>query len=248
MAKNLRQARISSPKTRRLYRLELDSRTMLLMVGLLALTGVVVFYLGMLSGMGMRSADEFPLVASISPTPPAQPGDETLSFNRNLRSDSQAPERLNVTDGRLSKRTRELLSQAQRELVLEEVSPPRLPKTTAPLQPQVARPSLPRIAPPAAPQTAAPQRQPSVSARNASTSSGVYTVQVFSSRSQDKAQSLVTKLRRQGFSAYLNQFKAVDRSTWFRVRVGRTNRQSAESLKQRLIKEAKLRDPNVLRL
>ena len=41
MTKKLRQARISSPKTRRLYRLELDGRTMLLMVGLLALAANV---------------------------------------------------------------------------------------------------------------------------------------------------------------------------------------------------------------
>lgn len=251
MTNKLRQTKISSPRTRRLYRLELDGRTMLLMVGLLALTGVVVFYLGMLSGMGMRGADEFPPVASITPTPPAQPGDETLTFNRNLRSDDQTPERLNVSDGRLSRRTNELISQAQRELVLEEVAPQRVPITTAPTQPQAAKPTLPRTAPPTVPQTAqpaAPRRHPIASTSNTSTSNGVYTVQVFSSRSLDKAQSLITKLKRQGFSAYLNQFKAAGSKTWFRVRVGRTNRQSAETLKQRLIKEAKLRDPNVLRL
>jgi cell division protein FtsN len=249
MATNIRQGKLSAPRTRRQYRLEVDGRTMMLMVGLLVLTGVVVFYLGMLSGMGMRGAEAFPPVAGITPnaTPPNAPQgaeEQALTFNQELQAGQEQSQGLTVSDSQISRRTRDLLNRAERELVLEETTPPAAPK--APAQPQASQPAAPRASEPTAPSV---NRAPAPSNPPATSSSDTqYTVQVFSSTSQEKAQALMTKLRRQGFNAYLNQFQSAQNRTWYRVRVGRSGKADAEALEQRLRKETDLRDTAVLHL
>ena len=249
MATNIRQGKLAAPRTRRQYRLEVDGRTMMLMVGLLVLTGVVVFYLGVLSGMGMRGANAFPPVAGISPnathqTAPQDAAEQALTFNQELQAGREESQGLTVSDSQISRRTRDLLNRAERELVLEETTPPTTP--SAPAQPQASRPATPQPTEPAAPavsRAAAPGNPP------AAGSNGVqYTVQVFSSTSQEKAQALMMKLRRQGFNAYLNQFQSAQNRTWYRVRVGRSSKADAEALQQRLRQETDLRDTAVLHL
>ena len=77
---------------------------------------------------------------------------------------------------------------------------------------------------------------------------GEYTVQVFSSQSQDRARELMNRLLNQGFPAYLNRYEGSDKQVWYRVRVGRTDRGGAESLQSRLRTEGKLKNPQVQKL
>ncbi|MBI3993932.1 MAG: SPOR domain-containing protein [Candidatus Lambdaproteobacteria bacterium] len=284
MATSANPAKFLSSKHSRTYRLEMEGRTLMLLVGLLALTGLVVFYLGMLSGMGLRDANTAAPVAGLVPATPsaasgpnaqgaAQPtGEEalkpeSLSFNQSLTGDKAALEGLRITDSGVTQRTEALLTRAERELVLEEVPVPKQPLAAGPAAPQVVKPSA---AAPAAPQVARPSAAaPAASRANAATPAparqpqaptapqaaaptangdGAYTVQVFSSQHADNAQELVSNLRRQGFNAYMNQFQAANSKTWYRVRVGRgATKAEAETLKERLMREANIKSPAVLR-
>ena len=260
MATSANPAKFSSSKPGRTYRLEIEGRTLMLFVGLLALTGVVVFYLGMLSGMGLRDANTAAPVAGLVPAKPStqQTGDEalkpeTLSFNESLTGDKAILEGLKITESGVTQRTEALLSRAERELVLEEVPVPKQPLAAAPAVPQVAKPAAPAAASRATNAAPAQARQPQAPAtprvsRPATNEDGAYTVQVFSSQNANNAQELVSSLRLKGFNAYMNQFQAANNKTWYRVRVGRgATKAEAEALKQRLLRDANVKAPAVLR-
>lgn len=246
MAKPAKPGKLSSSRPGKTYRLDMEGRTIVMLVGLLALTGIVIFYLGMLSGKGLRDANSGAQVAGLIRTQPAttatQP--ESLTFNQAINADNPAIDELKITEDRIAKRTEALLSRAERELVLEEVPLPNRPVAPAVSRPAASTRSNTRIATPTAPKSNPPAPVKLASSK----SSGVYTVQVFSSQNSTKAQDLVSNLRRKGFDAYMNQFQAANNKTWFRVRVGRNTKSIAESLKQRLIREAKMKAPAVLRL
>lgn len=228
MANPIRRSPLLSSRTAP-YRLELERRTLYLLLGMLALTGVVIFSLGVVTGMGMRVPAGALPVATQSPAPaeeePAPPQSESLAFNEGLKKGtSPTLEGLKINEASVSKQTKTLLERAGRELKLEEVQPKPPPAAKARPQPPAAAPN-----PPAA-------------------DTERYSVQVFSSQHRENARDLMVKLKKLGFDAYMNQFQGPDRRTWFRVRVGRTSRGGAERLAERLRAEADLKAPRIVQL
>ena len=226
MATMVNRPRLFSPRSGRAYRLEMEGRTLFLLVSLLVLTGAVIFSLGIVTGMGLRdpTAVVSPRPESTAPPPSATaPAEETLAFNRGLQAPENSIEGLKINQQEASKTTRELLARVERELKLEEVS--AAPKLRLPARPE-PNPAVPAAV------TAAEQ----------------YTVQVFSSRNRANARNLMLRLRKEGFAAYLNQFQGSNQQTWYRVRVGKAERAEAERLAERLKAEANMKAPRVIRL
>ena len=241
MATMVNRPRLFSPRSGRAYRLEMEGRTLFLLVSLLVLTGAVIFSLGIVTGMGLRdpTAVVSPRPESTAPPPSATaPAEETLAFNRGLQAPENSIEGLKINQQEASKTTRELLARVERELKLEEVS--AAPKLRLPARPEPN---------PAVPAALKPASQPAAGMEPAAvTAAEQYTVQVFSSRNRANARNLMLRLRKEGFAAYLNQFQGSNQQTWYRVRVGKAERAEAERLAERLKAEANMKAPRVIRL
>ena len=114
------------------------------------------------------------------------------------------------------------------------------------------RPPAPGTRPPApGTRPAATARTPTAPAGGSATTprdSGLYTVQVFSSQSHERAQELVTRLKGKGYGAFLSRFETSDRQVWYRVRVGKTSREEADAMADKLINEERLTSTQVLKL
>ena len=244
MATMVNRPRLFSPRSGRAYRLEMEGRTLFLLVSLLALTGAVIFSLGIVTGMGLRdpTAVVSPLPESTAPPLAATaPAEETLAFNRGLQAPQNSIEGLKINQQEASKTPRELLARVERELKLEEVS------ATPKLRPPPPEPKAEERA--AVPAAMKPVSQPAAGMERAAvTAAEQYTVQVFSSRNRANARNLMLRLRKEGFAAYLNQFQGSNQQTWYRVRVGKAERVEAERLAERLKAEANMKAPRVIRL
>ncbi|MCZ6645051.1 MAG: SPOR domain-containing protein [SAR324 cluster bacterium] len=236
MATSSKRSPLIAPRSRKTYRLEMEGRTIMLMVSLMALTGVVVFSLGIVTGMGMRAPSRAITVATISIPPTeekeASPDAGALAFNQGVKALDNSIEGLKSDGGQVSSQTKSLLERAERELKLEELPAARSQTVKAAPAPKV-------------------RSAPAEKLRSTATSPArrsQYTVQVFSSRHSKNARELMLKLKKQGFDAYLNQFQGSNRETWYRVRVGKVNRSDAQRLVERLMSQAKLKAPRIVQL
>jgi cell division septation protein DedD len=245
--------RAMTPRPQRTYRVEMGGRTVLVSLGLAVLTGLVIFYMGVLAGKSTRTAEApEPVAESQGEAEPGAPGN--LAFSDSLTTDKPVVEDLAQSQQQAARETADLLARAQRELTVEEVpaTPPAAARAPAPApapapQAPVAQSPQQVARPPAqAPANTAPagKREPAATA----TSGELYTVQVFSSKSRESAAELVGRLKGLGFAAYLNQFQDSSRNTWYRVRVGRTDKTEAERLRDNLEQRANLKSAQVLPL
>jgi cell division septation protein DedD len=227
----------------------MEGRTLYLLLTLMLLTGVVVFYLGVVTGKALRDPNAtVSLSAEMrAPADPAAPasaaGQQGLAFNEALRAKEPSIEGLRVEQEGVTQRTEDLVSRVQKQLELEEVKPGDAAPAAAPAKPPAAA-QAPAAAP--APARSAPAPAPPATASTAD--EGLFTVQVFSSTHQDNARALAERLKGMGFAAYLNRFQDANNQVWFRVRVGRTSRGEAETLSARLRSEANLKNPQVRKL
>lgn len=238
MATSIRRTPLIASRPARTYRLEMERRTLMLLLSLMGLTGIVVFSLGVVTGMGMRVPEGALPVVTQALTPnegkAPSPGAGSPAFEAGLKSTTPTIEGLETEQALASRQTRSLVERAERVLKLEEVAPKRRQAPAArgnnppPVKKQVQRPT-------------ALSNLPSVTR-------GQYTVQVFSSQHRQNARALMVKLKKLGFDAYMNQFQGSDRRTWFRVRVGKTSRPEAERLVDRLRSEAKMKTPRIVQL
>lgn len=207
------------------YRLEMEGRTLALLVGLLGLTGLVVFALGIVTGLGMRDpVTRVPVITQTLPTTQgAQPPTaEKLTFPKGLKTPTGEIEGLKKDQKQATSQTKAILEKASTQLELKEVKPGSQKSATI----------LPK-------KQAIASKPPAQKER--------YTVQVFSSRKRERAQDLISMLKKKGFPAFINQYQGSNNQPWYRVRVGNTTRAQAEDLAQRLRTEAKLKAPRIIR-
>lgn len=249
------------PTRQKGFRLEMSAATLVLYVLLTVASGVVVFYLGMVTGKSMRTPEVTPPVAGQqTPTAeqaktngaPATPKSD-LEFFKALQSETQAIEDLQAKKTQAAQETDEVVARAQREMTTEapkpavkaapkpEAKPETKPEPKAPVAKAPAKPPSS-----AAPAAKPPEPKPTV-AKAPAPKGEQFTVQVFVTRYHDKAQQLIADLKKKGFDAYLGQFQE-NKETLFRVRVGKGSREEADKLKARLIKDAGLKDPKVMGL
>jgi len=238
MATSIKRSPYTTPPSGKAYRLEMEGRTLFLLIGLMAFTGVVIFALGVATGMGMREPVRNVPIATVEPSNAPSPDDQkpteepsSLTFGSGVKKTEGSVEGLAVARQQAENQTQSLLNRAEKELKLEEV-----PTAVAP-------PSVP-----ATPNTPAAPVQPTKPEVSSPESSGdSYTVQVFSSNQRENAQELQAKLKKMGFPAYMNQFQGADNQTWFRVRVGKGSRSEVEALADQLRKKGGIKDPQVIR-
>ncbi len=272
MATLVRPGRPLSPRIQRAYRLEMAGRTVALLLLLLGLTGLVVFYLGVITGKGLRDPNQPTLAdanalapAATDAKPAASPGVQPTALNHALQAPNGQIEGLKKEGDSANQQTQQLLSRAKQELVLDEVRDKGTPPVASNLAPApitaansaaktAAQPAPKTPAKPAAPAQTATQKKPAAArapappaAPAAAESDGVFTVQVFSSPQQQHAQDILADLKKKGFPAYMNQFQAADKRTWYRVRVGKSTRAEADALAVKIRGSTTNLDPRVMK-
>ena len=132
MATSIKRSSLIAPRTPKAYRLEMEGRTIMLMIGMMALTGVVIFALGMFTGMGIRDPSGALPMAALSTQTSSQkevpPAAESLAFNKGIDAPQPTIESLKLKESEVSGQTKSLLNRAERELKLEElpVSRPKI--------------------------------------------------------------------------------------------------------------------------
>lgn len=256
MATSANRSRIFPARSKKAYRLEMEGRTLYLLLTLMALTGVVVFYLGVVTGKAIRDPNVTVSLSAEMRAPDARQAtadlQSTLALNNALKSKGSLLEGLKVEDAGVSERTKSLLDRGQKQLELREVTPAEKPSNTVVSNTTAPNAPLPLMSVPAArkPSSNTPPGNIKTGPARAGSpaKSGTYTVQVFSSKAEKNARELVKRLKYRGFSAYLNRFQSADNQVWYRVRVGRTDRAGAEILSGRLKSEANMKDPQVRKL
>ncbi len=163
---------------RRALRLEMAGRTVVLLLALLGLTGAVIFYLGVITGKGLRNPNAPPPSvatapgaapgaaagnANSDPAPASPAGVDSVALNRALTATDNPIEGLKQEAAQASRQAQTAASKAKQELQLEEVSqPPPAPTKarkpeSAPPPPSKAAARKPAAARPAANQPAASQ-------------------------------------------------------------------------------------------
>jgi len=277
MATLARPGRPLSSRVQRAYRLEMAGRTVFLLLVLLALTGLVIFYLGVIAGKGLRDPNPLAVDAAASapaaPAEAAKPAPAPTALNHALQAPAGQIEGLKKDESAATQQTQQLVSRAKQELALDEVQPksalpplqpnvqaPTVPAPTVPAAlppaPPVAAPPAPAVIQPAARSAAPPQKKQAPASARATAppeaaapadSEGVFTVQVFSSPQQQHAQDILADLKKRGFPAYMNQFQGADNRTWYRVRVGKGTRREADAMANRLRQATTLQDLRVLK-
>ena len=173
MATLARPGRPFTPRVQRAYRLEMAGRTVAFLLVLLALSGLVIFYLGVLTGKGLRDPNQ-PTAADAAPPAPAPVAAEAKPAPTALNHALQAPtgqiEGLKKDESSAHQQTQQLLSRAKQELALEEVPAQHAAPPVAPA-PQPAAPAAAKTAvqpaPVAAPAPARPAAPPAVTAKPA---------------------------------------------------------------------------------
>ena len=242
MATSIKRSPYNAPKSSKAYRLEMEGRTLFLLVGLSGLTGLVIFALGVATGMGMREPVRTVPVATVGqPVPSAgekstETPAEKLAFSTGVKNKDKTVEGLTLTQQQEATQTRNLVNKAEKELKLEEV--PAVSSVEKPKTQPVIEPEAPKA------QQPTPAQQPTVPPP---AQIDRYTVQVFSSQQKDNAQELQAKLKKLGFPAFLNQFQGPNKKVWYRVRVGNTSKSDAEQLAKDLSVRAGLKAPQVIR-
>jgi len=268
MAPSANRPKTFPARSKKSYRLEMESRTLYLLLSLMALTGVVVFYLGVETGRALRDPNApVPLSAEFrTPGPGAaqDTGSTPRAFNQALQSEKTLIEGLKKDQTQASLKTQNLLKRTNRfrmeELLPEKTGQPAAgPQGKTPITPVTpksldqAKQALARNPAPKRPGTAKaappPRAAPSKSARKQVADDGsLYTVQVFSSQYQKNAQDLANRLKNKGFPAYVSRFQSSRNEVRFRVRVGKTTKTRAIELSDRLKREALMREPQLTKL
>lgn len=257
MATSANRPKTFPARSKKSYRLEMESRTLYLLLSLMALTGVVVFYLGVETGRALRDPNApVPLSAEFRApglrTAPDAGSTPPKAFNGALQSEINLIEGLKRDQNQAALKTKNLLKRTDR-FKMEEVLPAKSDSPGAKMaltQPKPANPALVKRPAPKAPlpekAVVAARNKP---ARAKGTDDGsLYTVQVFSSQYQKNAQDLANRLKNKGFPAYVSRFQSSRNEVRFRVRVGKTTKSRAMELSDRLKREALMRKPQLTKL
>ncbi len=256
-------------RKKRAYRLEFDGWVLQGMVGLMALAGVAIFYLGYLTGQGTRKP-VLPVLISQqqAPSPPAvngnllQPG--RLSINQALSTpptnewiDSNGKRVQDTTQ--LLESARKLLSKNQSQTPPNALSQKKVPARALPAAPRGIRSNTlatavptsqnkPRPKPDQIPKNLASKGRTVAIPAAKSASAAFYTVQVFSSTQRGHAKNLATRLTKMKFhEVRLNQFQSSKGQVWHRVRVGRVKtRAQAQVLSNNLRQRTGLKNLQII--
>jgi len=256
MATSANRPRTFPARSKKSYRLELESRTLYLLLSLLLVTGVFVFYLGIETGRALRDPNTpVPLSAELrTPAPKGvlTAGTAPKAFNQALQSERDLIEGLKKDQAQATLKTENLLKRTDR-FKMEEVLPEKGAPEAKPLVAQLKQPKQPpkpALAVNPAPQRpAAPPPPARVPVKVKVVDDGsLYTIQVFSSQFQKNAQDLANRLKNKGFPAYVSRFQSSRNEVRFRVRVGKTTKSRAIELSDRLKREALMRKPQLTKL
>lgn len=222
------------------FSIEMDFKGMVVFLILVSLTGATLFYLGMIFGKASRSPNEDMRPAASSEALPGGTTPKDLQIydlgnnNQNVNNLRQEFESL--------KNNAEPAMESEAEALQREAAEARQLKQAA--QQTGPTPATPAPAPKTPAEAAAtapsPAEAPGISwpdvARETRGETGpLYTIQIFTTRDQNKAERMVGQLKQKGFAAYSEEIR-LEGTLLYRVRVAKEPKENIEPIKNRLNK------------
>ena len=197
-------------KTPLQFSIDLDIKGIIVFTALACLTALVVFYLGVIFGKAARTPNLATIQAKKTFAP--QKATEQEISQKDLEIYSIREDGAQIKS--LQSDTKNVLAEADRVL---KKSQKRVAVT--PAKPTTTKPK--------------PAEQWPNQASAQKKSHGLYTVQVFATKDQEKAKRIVRLLRKKEFDAYLVSV-TIEKQLIYRVRIGRKSKAEVEKLNQKL--------------
>lgn len=219
-------AQISSKRKKKnstLFAIELDIKNLVFLIFLASLTGITIFYLGMLFGKATRD----PNLGLVEKNP------ENIS-DPNVKTKAVIPKDLKIFDIRdqdnsldnlkkdfnaLSKKSDRLIDKTKEDVKAQD----RLITEAKKISSVTTQNE----------KTAEPKRWPENKKKASLGTGNIYTLQVLATISKEKSDLITKQLLQKGFDAYVISDR-VDNRTLYKVRVGRKGKDSIRTLKPRL--------------
>ncbi|MDX2469747.1 MAG: SPOR domain-containing protein [SAR324 cluster bacterium] len=232
------------------FTLDMDIKGLSLILTLMALTMVVVFYLGIIYGKAMRNPADLALSPGLNNAqniiPPKdlkiydvrQTNEELKALQSDFASASKKSDRLQRAEEQLStdektRKSKEAATQkSMSSFQVDDLEKTRENKVESPAE--VVKETVKK-----------PESDPGVnwpeqvlSDNPQKTNETLYSVQIMATRSRDKAANIIKQLSLKRFEAYMVEGKVGD-TTIYRVRVGKDNKGKIRVIKERLKKTVK---------
>ena len=194
------------------FTIDLDIKGMLFFSIMVVLTGVTVFYLGVIFGKASRQPGQQLNQPDMEERVNTQEEDLTIPKDLEIFDINDNPQNMD----KLTKNVRKALKKT--EAVIKE---------TQKLETPVVSPK----------QSETPQEQKRWPERNTIVNKpvNIYTVQVFVTKSKEKANNLTRQLRQKKFNAYVQEVQHENQKL-YKIRVGRKPKEEISALKQQLQK------------
>lgn len=213
-----------SANSSRQFLVELDLKGLIILLSLALLTGITIFYLGLMFGKATRDPYNLPNKFEQSLSQESVESDSKTDKNLKIygiHEDSKPKSASQKEFDDLTKKADALLKTASETLDLEVLRSSR--KET--IKKESSKTSPPRT-----------KQWPDVKKPNKNTV--LYTLQILATRQSDKAKGIIKMLKRKGFEAYSTHI-SIEGTKIYRVRVGKSDKKSIQALKKRLGKSVK---------
>ena len=223
------------------FTLDMDIKGLSLILILMALTMVVVFYLGVIYGKAARNPGDLPLSPGLNNVqdiiPPKdlkiydvrQTNDELKALQSDFAHASKKGDNLQkaedqrTTDEKARKSKEAATQKSMNGFRVDDLEKSRTNNAEVP-KPVVKKPE-------SDPGVNWPEQV--LSDSPAKPKETIYSVQVMATRSRDKAANIIKQLALKGFESYMVEGK-VENTTIYRVRVGKNNKAKIRVIKERL--------------
>jgi cell division septation protein DedD len=207
--------RRKSSKNRTQFSIDLDIKGMILLLVLATFTAATVFYLGIIFGKASRNPNQnFNPGDSVNPI---KVEDKALTIPKDLKiydinDDPNTIDDFTSNIKKELKKTENIIKSTENQIKLDEKKNQTEPTATA-----------------TKPQTKNWPDQKTVTV----TSANNYTIQVFVTKSKEKANKITQQLRQKSFDAYVEEVSH-EGNKLFKIRVGRKSKQDIQALKEKL--------------
>lgn len=202
-------------KNKTQFNIDLDVRGMILLLVLGTFTAATIFYLGTIFGKASRNPNQdFNLGESANPI---KVEDKTLTIPKDLKiydinDDPKAIDDFTSNIKEELKKTENIIKSTENQIKLDEKKNQSDPVTTTTKPEKKNWPD---------------QKTVTVTAANN------YTIQVFVTKSKEKANKITQQLRQKSFDAYVEEVSH-EGNKLFKIRVGRKSKQEIQGLKEKL--------------
>ena len=199
-----------SSRNRTRFTIDLDIRGLVFMVMMMTLTAIAIFYLGTIFGKASRNPNKNLSIAGLDENTTGETSPLKLPKDLAIFDINDDPKKIDALKKDFENIAKET-DQAKKEMNTQAIPPNDKGDTFADIGQK---------------QAVWPAQKP-----DAKKSRGLYTIQVFVTKSKEKAKNITRQLKQKSFDAYLSEV-TIEGKKLYRIRVGRKSKENIDVLKK----------------